>query len=350
MDDIYYNKILNRIIQGRLRIRLGDLVLFIHEPDMDILEESYEVYEQAKEKSYFSGNYLDRDIVNILVENDLWTPLDDKQCEKISKDIEKLKMQAYQSFFRKKELQGIKRSIRLMEKKLATIAAKKKSLDHLTCSGVAAFARKCWIIEQTTKTQDGNLYNFNKLGVTDVLDVYSENAIKPEEFRKIARDNPWRIMWNSSKKRGDVFGKPSIHLDSNQLSLISYSQLYDNVYSSPDQPAEEIVEDDDCLDGWFLVQKEKYEKEKKQKAVDESLSNSKIANSQEVMLVANSQEEAQEIYGLNPDHSRGIIRQRQEQIQNSDGNLNFKDLHDVKQERFMNAVNQGTQAIKSKGR
>jgi len=348
LDDIYYSKVLNRIIQGRLRLRLGDLVLFIYEPDMDILEESYEVYEKAKEKAYFSGCYLDEDIINILIENDLWSPFDDQECKKINKDIEKLKIQAFKSFFKKKELQGIKRSIRLMEKQLAITASKRKSLDHLTCSGVAAFARKCWIIEQTTKTQDGDSYNFNRVSVTDILDMYSENAIKPEEFRKVARDNPWRIMWNSSKKRGDVFGKPSIQLDSNQLSLISYSQLYDNVYSSPDQPAEAVIEDDDCLDGWFLVQKEKYEKEKKAKEIDDMLS-PKVAGSQEVVLMANNREEANEIHNLNSEVSKRIVRQRQADIDSASGNMNFKELSDVREERYMNAVNQGTQAIKGKG-
>ena len=52
MDGIYYEKILNRIIQGRLRIRLDDLVLFISEPDRHIIEESFDIYEEARKKAY----------------------------------------------------------------------------------------------------------------------------------------------------------------------------------------------------------------------------------------------------------------------------------------------------------
>ena len=47
MDDIYYEKVLNRIIQGRLRIKLGDLVLYIYEPSNDLKEESFDVYDEA---------------------------------------------------------------------------------------------------------------------------------------------------------------------------------------------------------------------------------------------------------------------------------------------------------------
>ena len=67
--DIYYEKILNRIIQGRLRIRLGDLVLFIYEPSPEILEESYDIYEDAYEKAYFSGSYVKQEILELLIDN-----------------------------------------------------------------------------------------------------------------------------------------------------------------------------------------------------------------------------------------------------------------------------------------
>ena len=40
MDDIFYEKLLYRILQGRLRLKLGDLVLYVHEPSREKLEES----------------------------------------------------------------------------------------------------------------------------------------------------------------------------------------------------------------------------------------------------------------------------------------------------------------------
>lgn len=353
MDDIHYEKILNRIIQGRLRIRLGDLVLFVEEPSTEIKEASFEVYEEAYDKAYFAGCYVEQEILEILVNYDLWTPNVDKRLKELEKKEEELKLQAFKSFFRKRELAGVKRSIRMSERERAKCVAQKEQLNHLSCKGVATFARRMWLLSQTCKTQDGNVFDFqaNGISVKTVMDLYTENEIQPGDIRWIARNYPWRQMWTGSKKRSAVFNRSPIDLDKNQLALLSYSQMYDNVYENPDHPKQEIIDDDDALDGWFIFEHRKIEKEKKAREADAAISsNSKIANSQEIMLVANSQEEAQEIYGLNPDHSRGIIRQRQEQIQNSDGNLNFKDLHDVKQERFMNAVNQGTQAIKSKGR
>lgn len=350
MDEIYCEKILNRIIQGRLRIRVGDLVLFIYEPSTEILEESFEIYDQAYQRAYFSGCYTEQEILSLLIDYDFWTPLDDKEVEAMDKKLEELKVSAYKAFFKKKELSNIKRMIRITEMDRAITAHKKKQFDHVTCSGVANFTRRAWILQQTTKTIDGKNYDFSGINIQSILEEYSAAAIDVATFRKIARTSPWRQMWNSSKKRGDVFGKPSVYLDQNQLALISYSQMYDSVFENPEAPKEEVIEDDDCLDGWFISQRRKYEKDKIKQQTEDLISNPKIKNSQEIFVVANSQEEAQEIYSLNNDHMRAIIQERQQEIKSASGNLSHKDLPDVRQERMMNAVNSARSAIKSRGK
>ena len=350
MDEIYCEKILNRIIQGRLRVRLGDLVLFIHEPSPDIVEESFEVYDQAYKKAYFSGCYTEQEMLALLIEYDLWTPLEDKKIIELDKKLEDLKVDAFKAFFKKKELSNIKRRIKIVEFDRAMIAQKKKQFDHVTCSGVANFMRRCWVLQQTTKTPDGKNYDFVEVNVQNILEEYSSAGIDIATFRKIARTSPWRQMWNSSKKRGDVFGKPSVFLDQNQLALISYSQMYDNVFENPEAPKEEVIEDDDCLDGWFISQRKKYEKDKQKQQAEDLISNPKIKNSQEIFVMTNSEEEAKEIYSLNNDYVRNIIQERQQEIKSSTGNLSHKDLPDVRQERMMNAVNSARSAIKSRGK
>lgn len=350
MDEIYYEKILNRIIQGRLRIRLGDLVLFIYEPSTDVLEESFEIYDQSYQRAYFSGCYTEEEMLALLIDYDMWNPLDDKYIDELDKKIENLKVDAYKSFFKKKELSNIKRRIRMAEMDRALTAHKKKQFDHITCSGVANFTRRAWILQQTTKTIDGKNYDFSEVNIQNILEEYSSAAIDPATFRKIARTTPWRQMWNSSKKRGDVFNKPSVYLDQNQLALISYSQMYDSVYENPESPKEEVVDDDDCLDGWFIEQRRKHEKDKIRQQTEDLIKNPKIKNSQEIFVMANSQEEAQDIYSLNNDTMRSIIKQRQEEIKSSSGLLNHKELPDVQQERMMNAVNSARSAINAKGR
>lgn len=350
MDDIYYEQVLNRIIQGRLRIKVGDLVLFIYEPSKDLLEESYEIYEEAKRKAYFSGSFIKEEVLELLLKNDMWSPFDDREADEMDKKIEELKLHALKAFFKKKELAGVKRNLRNIEKKQAKLRYRKLQFDHLTCEGAAKFAKQCWLIQHTTYNKDGSPFDFSKYSISHMMELYQAKAITPTVYRKIARSQKWRSMWNSSKQRGDVFGSPSADLDELKLALMSYSIMYDNVYESPESPKEEIIDDDDCLDGWFIKQRRKMERDKKQAEVDNMISNQKVANSQEIYLIAQDGQEASEIYGLNNDHVRGTIQQRQTQIQSTEGNLNFKDLSDVSQDRMMNAVNQSRNAVRGRGR
>jgi len=346
LDDIYYEGILNRIIQGRLRINVDGLVLFIYEPDSFILEESYEVYEEAKRKAYFSGCYLKDDAVNLLCELGLWTPFDKKTSKELEKTIEDLKVHLYENFFKKKEAIGIKANIRMKEKLRDEILQKERQFDYLTCEGVAGFTRKSWILSNTTKTIEGDTYDFKENAPSKILDIYGAKTITTKEFRKVARSSPFRSMWTSSKTRGDVFGKCAVKMDGQQLALVSYAMMYDNVYENPEQPSDSVINDDDALDGWFIVQKRKHEKDRKASEADGILSGSINQNAQEVMLMANSSEDAKNIYDLNNDHARMKLATRQSQIDANDGELHFKDFADIKQERAINAVQTGLAAVK----
>ena len=40
--------------------------------------------------------------------------------------------------------------------------------------------------------------------------------------------------------------------------IVIWSKMYDNVQESIDAPIQSVMEDDDALDGWFIVQNRKY--------------------------------------------------------------------------------------------
>lgn len=347
MENIYYEKVLNRIFQGRLRVKLGDLVLFIYEPTVEIIEESFDIYEEIKKTAYFSGIYTTSEILELLITKDLWSPLDDREAEKIGKEIEDLKVAAYESFLDKKRLKQIKRQIESKTKHMSYLLMKKVQLDHIGCEGVATFARSSWIIENCTHDESGKVYRGTEIDTRKLLEIYNKNSIDQETFRKIARSRPFRDMWSSCKNGSEVFGVASIRLDANQLTLVSYSQMYDNVFESPDCPNDKVVEDDICLDGWFIKQRRDSDQQKKEQQVNDSIKNEKIANSQEVFVMASSQEHAQDIYGLNSPQNRQVIKGRQQQLKDAKGErVKLADLHDVKQGLQMDAVNAGRDAIK----
>jgi hypothetical protein len=349
MDSIILEQILYRIIQGRLRIRLGDLVLYIHEPCRELLEESVDIYTDAYNKAYFDNIPLKSELLPILVENNLWTPFDDKEADKIENQIEELKIQAFKNFFSSKTLNSIKRNIQFNEKRMLKYRSKKSCLDYTSCEGVANFARSVWLISKTTYDGSGNLYDWNKYGISYIMDKYNESTITVEQFRKIARSEPWRSMWAASKKHGNLFNKPSIEYTKEQLYLCSYSCMYDNIYESSECPNEQVIDDDDCLDGWMIIRRREHDKHRKEQEVNSMLKNPKIANSQEVFLVARDQEAAQEIYGLNNPIARNVVKSRAEKIVNANGQIKFTEFDDIKQDIAIQRNQQAINSIKGKG-
>lgn len=345
MDDIFYEKTLYRILRGRLRYKLDDLVLYIYEPSADLLEESYEIYDEAYKKAYFNGSYVKEELLELLMKYELWSPFDDREADKIDKQVEELKVTAFRSFFKTKELRGIKATIRFLENKSAGHRSKRLSLDHLSCQGVAAFTRAMWIIDNTTRDLDGNKYNWSRGHLSETMSYYNSNQITSEVFRRIARTDPWRSMWSIGKKQSNVFGKPSFDCTKDQMALCSYSTMYDSVHESPESPHEKIIEDDDCLDGWFIVQRREHEKNKKQREVDDLITNPKIANSQEIFVVTPDQESANQLYELNDPVSRGVVKSRQQHIQEA-GEVKFTDFADVKQDIAMQQRQSYIQKVK----
>tara|TARA_R100001377_G_scaffold59734_1_gene36058 strand:+ start:113 stop:466 length:354 start_codon:yes stop_codon:yes gene_type:complete len=113
-----------------------------------------------------------------------------------------------------------------------------------------------------------------------------------------------------------------------------------------DCPSEKVIEDDDCLDGWFIVQQRKRDKDKKQQEVDGMITNPKIANSQEVFVVARDNEAAQEIYDLNNPLARTTIQNRQNTIGGADGEVSFTKFHDIRQDIAMESHNSARNKIK----
>lgn len=317
-----------RIMKGRLLYRGNGLSLYIQEPTRDVMYESVPVYEDAYQKAYFQGVMIKEELDEFLFENELYTPFDDSRLERLKKSHEELKLQAYREVLNKRALSATKANLRANEKEQSKINFKKSRFHHLACEGVADLARWGWILEQSVFFSDGTPYDWGLLSVATIFSHYENSAISSTDFRTVARSDFWRPVWSLGKKTGDLFDRPSSQLTRDQLMLCSYSSMYDNAYESSESPGEKVIEDDDCLDGWFIDQKRKYEKQNKEKQVEDLLKNSKAKNASEIFLVAQSPEEAKEIHALNSPMSENARRDRMAVIseKGSAGDLEFSDV------------------------
>jgi plasmid replication initiation protein len=104
--------------------------------------------------------------------------------------------------------------------------------------------------------------------------------------------------------------------------------MYDSVYESGESPPDTVIEDDDCLDGWFIDQKRKQEKYKKDLDAQKFTSNKKIAKAPEVFVVASSGKEAEYVESLNSLQAQHIKKQRMQTVENNKTatDLDFMDV------------------------
>ena len=89
--------------------------------------------------------------------------------------------------------------------------------------------------------------------------------------------------------------------------------MYDNVAEHPDFPR--FVIDDDVLDGWFIFQKER---EKKQAEFD-NRNNKKMDNAQEVFLMVNENQSAEEIMDLNDPMAKARFQSKMNYLKQNRG-------------------------------
>lgn len=315
-------------MKGHLSFCRDGLSLYIVEPDPDMMFNSISIYEEIYDRAYTKGIYIKDEIQELLMTLELYSPFDDMELDKLKEDAEELRLACYKNFSKKKELTGIKFALRKVEESMIKLQRKKYQFDHMTCEGMASQSQWNWIIENSTYFKNGTPYDWKSLNVSAVMNFYEESVISSSQFRTAARSDVWRPIWNLGKKTGNLFNRPSTELTRDQLALSSYSSMYDSVYESQEAPPDMVIEDDDCLDGWFIEQKRKNDQLKKENEANEFLSNKKIANAGEVFIMAKDKQEASYVDSYNTRQSRGIKQERMQTLKGQDliTDLQFRDV------------------------
>jgi hypothetical protein len=289
--------LLYRILCGYLIFYYNNEKYVLKAACNSIKYESQILYHNIINDEKYNDWLREENLENLLIYLGLWT----KDTLKIIKDLEKkidnTKMEYYKSFKLKEKRATLLKSLENLKKQLNTILHKKEELYSNTLEGYANSIKNEYIISNTLFKNNKLVFNLdqnsnNYMLFNNIVNELNKHSISITEFKKLARSNLWRSYWNT--KKDSIFQDI---LNDDQKTLIGLSQMYDRVYEHPECPDDEIISDDDALDGWMIMQKTKVEKDKKQQQIDNM--NPKLKNAQEVFLFANNTQEAEEIIGLN---------------------------------------------------
>lgn len=337
-----------QIMSGRFDLTIKNdeqqIEVSVFAPSIQVKVAANHLFRESLTEANFAGLLTEQEALDILIENDLWGEKEENNLEQFNKDVDQLKVKIFEFFFKSQEKAVARELLSRARKEQLRLFNLRHSFDFFTAECFAQSVKLKYIISSSIKYPDGSSYESPELIINSVMSALSENRLDEKEFREIARSDPWRTMWGCSK-RADIFGKPIPEWSDDQRALVCFSQMYDNIYEHSECPRDEIIEDDDSLDGWFIVQKRKRGEEQNKSDIDSKLG--KNANAQEVYIPVNTIEDAQKVHTANSGMAAQKIRQRQ-QFLKENKRAAEQSLPDVKRDINMQRAAAYAEAMRSR--
>lgn len=298
----------SRIRSGVYYLKLDSVRIKVLTPTIEDEFFANEVFMDAFDQARSDEILTYDEMLQWMYDKELWTKEKDDKIEGCKKDIEKLKIEIFNARSKEKLRETIRLYIRAAEKALSKLQHEKDEFFSKTCEGVALqeksmflFGKCCFIGSEPIDIKD--------IDLTSLYYEYNSIQLSEKQIRELARNDPWRLCWYSKEHSPLFANEKNRTLSNDQKGMLVWSTMYDNIQESMDCPTEEVINDDDMLDGWFIIQRKKQKSEKAKSELEAKTSNSKIANADEIMIITDSAKEAENIHSMNS-FSNEIIRQQ----------------------------------------
>lgn len=336
------------IRSGNVYVESDNLLLVIKPATIEQSVTANLVYDKAYKQAMIDGIMSEDELDEWMYESGLWTKEDDDKTDGFKKDLERLKIEIYNNRHDSKLREKIRLYLRAGEKQILNHLKNKNIYYQNSREGYALSEKIAWTIKHTTY-KNGALYDFSDLSINYVVDEWHSAILSEGQVRELAREEPWKSIWsirdNSPVK---LFNNhEDQELTNNQKQIILWSQIYDNIQESMDCPTDDVIKDDDLLDGWFIVQSKKREKERAEKEFENKHENSKIKNASEVYVMVNPNDKSSidRVNMLNDGVSNNIKKQRAQVIRQK-GLAYQHDFADEKQKLQIQTTNALKNSIK----
>lgn len=306
---------LYRIINGYYFIYINDITYKVISPSIHIKQQAHKIYTNIIEDNKFdtSSWITQSNIDNLLLVYNIWNKDLEKELSLQNKNLDKIKIELYENFNNSDIKNNLRALIRNTENQINNLYQKKHYFDYLTLEHYAQSIKSQFLICNTIlDSNDRNVFDFKNFDhvninlVEQILSCIHDNLLDMNTIKKIARHEIWRSFWNISKDK--IFEGHIKDWTDEQRSLVNFSKVLDNVREHMEAPTEEIIEDDDALDGWILFQQDKSNKEKQHKQISDKY-NLHDKKGNEVFILTNNEEERQSIYNLNDRQANKDIKE-----------------------------------------
>lgn len=331
MDEGQRNLLANQIISGIKFVTVNGHRYKIVPPSRELKVIAEQVYQDTIEALRFD-NFITRDkATRLLIGLGIWGPNEDASLKKLEKYLDDQKVKLYHALYDINQQKRLRKTIQTTKANINKAYTNKYSLDYMTLEYHALILKRKFLIGMCLRDNDNQpVYNEDGFWDADstvlerVVDVLDASILSVEDVRDLARNDPWKSVWNIGKEQ--CFGVSAADFTEDQKTIITFAKMYDSAYQSLDCPSDDVFDDDDMFDGWMIHQRRTREKEQKQKETDTL--NNIPDKAQEVFVFAPTREDADNIYNLNTEEGRQIIKQRTDFIE-AKGDVRAQDLPDT---------------------
>jgi hypothetical protein len=335
MDNRTVSIYLSRILSGFCLFLYNQKQYKLIYPDITIKYEAEIYAEKEYENNKFNDWIHDDTIIDTLVSMGIWNYSGDDNLKNLEKQIEDLKVDLYKNVLNPNNIKTLRRTLNNTKGAYNRAYEIRHSLDQYTPSGYSQALKNQYIlIHSLYNSQNQRL--FNDIDSVDVnllnslSNTIAENIIDISVYRYIARNDIWKNYWSANSEQ--LFDKSVVNWTDEQKTLVVLTKMYDSAYQHPECPPDQVFEDDDMFDGWMILQRRENEKNRNKNRTEKMLEGKKLDKAGEIFIVANSKEEAKNIYDLNDHNSRHIIKERESLFKHSNATIEDSQLPDVQRE------------------
>lgn len=318
---------ISRIRSGIYRVKQGGVTLSIVSPS---IEDDYYInaaYVDSYERALEAGLMTEDEMLDWMRSRQLWTEDDDATIKTLEGNLERLKVEIFNARYQSDKKELTRKYIRATEKGLKDQSEKKYENRQNTCEGLASLEKSLSFIKRCTFL-GSEPCDFEDIDINNVLYEFNNMILPEKDVRNLARNEPWRSLW-LMKESCDLklFSNQDRDLSIDQKNMVVWSRMYDNIQESMDCPSDSVINDDDMLDGWFIIQNKKQDKERAESELESRVSNDKISNSEEVFVFAETQQDVDAINSVNSYQAQMVKKERMEVLQQKGEaqDLDFRD-------------------------
>jgi hypothetical protein len=301
-----------QIISGKIQAEVNNQSLYIVKPPIESLLRSNEIYDITFNEALDNNFFVEDSILDFMVEHNLWSLDEEKQYTEIDKEIERTKIELYNQYTSFRNCDQVRKILANLKDYKRKLIGKRSIFDIYTAEYIAGSARMFYLLWSgtycrgkkyfRTKFEHADYYALNKL-----ISSYNNSVLDDGTIRQISQIPQWQIYWSLGGL--NIFRKSIFTLTDNQVSLMSWSRFYDNIRKSMDAPSDEIILDDDLLDGWVIINNKKRKEEKAKSFTEKSIMDGS-KNADEVFVVTDDQSGISRINSLNDSYGKMVQRQK----------------------------------------